>query len=414
MLTDIVVFDQRWIPEHRTDNRAQRLRELAVRAQFLAGWAHALMHRNVPPPAPLTADSPAAGPAAPAGVRLLPACGAFIVVAGRIAPVAVDGVRVFRSQVDPRAFPHASPAVKSDPYWHLKKIGASQKTLAQPYLVGFLDSGIDPTHEDFRGLDIHYGEFDALYALKPGAPAHDPDGHGTHVAGLVAGWTYGVAPGTHIAMAAVLPDAVFDSARILAGIEWLLATEFRPGIFGVDLINASMGGTGYDEVFRTPLQRALVQGTLTIAAVGNNGTAVGLLEYPANYEEVLAVGATREDDRVWLLSAWGVSPTAGAALPVPQLSAPGEGITSTATGGTARHVMREGTSMAAAIVTGVAVLRMSRDPSLWRAPTALRESLMLDLAPLVVLLNEGGWGRINANPAAPVDAASGAAAPCPD
>src|SRR6202000_2714661 len=109
-------------------------------------------------------------------------------------------------------------------------------------------------------------------------------------------------------------------AQIASGLNWLLSTAFRgpDDDPGVDVVNASFGGAGYDAYLYTPLAQArLALGTLMIAAIGNNGEhGINKHGSPGNYDITVGVGAVDRDGTVAPFSDWGtVSQHPGTAKP---------------------------------------------------------------------------------------------------
>ena len=247
--------------------------------------------------------------------------------------------------------------------------------------VAVIDTGVDPDHPDITLADDGWAEFD-IGGESVDSDPHDPQGHGTHVSGTVAG---GNASGTAIGVA---PDAElyhaksFDEsgsttfAAIAAGLDWALESD-------VDVIVMSFGTNDYVAEFIEPIRTAESQGVVTVSAAGNDED--GSSSSPANVVDTLAVGATDVDRAVASFSsgesilteeAWGSD--APDDWPdeylVPDLSAPGVQVTSAAPGGD--YVNRSGTSMAAPHVGGLVALVASVDDDVTtgEARTAIESS----------------------------------------
>lgn len=286
--------------------------------------------------------------------------------------------------------------------WHLTKIGLPDGGAdGRDILVGVLDTGIDATHPDFAGKTIHFQEFNAAGIKVPGGP-RDAGEHGTHVCSTIAGLSSGVAPGASLAVAAVLTqsDAFGRMSgtllQIVNGFDWLVKTALREGVPGVDLINASLGGPGFNTYLQTSVRLAVQVGIPLIAAIGNSGrSGVGHHGSPANYPEVLSVGASDVNDVIANFSDWGTSaPPTGPRYPLPALCAPGVNVYAAKPGGLFQRM--SGTSMATPVVTGVAARRMSANRALVGKPAALFSDLRTKLAPYTPgpVGNLGGAGRI--------------------
>lgn len=286
--------------------------------------------------------------------------------------------------------------------WHLTKIGLeSQSPGGDGILIGILDTGIDANHPEFGGKRIHFAEFDALGRQISNQP-RDAGEHGTHVSSIAAGARAGVAPGADLAIAAVLTqvDALGRMSgtliQIINGFNWLITQRFRDTAPGVDVVNASLGGAGFNDYLQRSARTAFQLGVPLIAAIGNAGRhGIGNHGSPGNYPEVLGIGATDETDTVAPFSDWGVGPMpVGPEYPVPDFSAPGVDVMAARPGGGFQRM--SGTSMATPVVTGVAARRMSANPGLVGHPAALFTDLRSKLAPFNPnpLGNQGGAGRI--------------------
>lgn len=286
--------------------------------------------------------------------------------------------------------------------WHLRRIGLPDGAAdGSGILIGVLDTGIDANHPEFAGKTIHFQEFNAAGRKVPG-PARDAGDHGTHVCSIAAGKHAGVAPGADLAVAAVLthrrPGSGMSGTliQIVAGFDWLVKTTFRPGTPGVDLINASLGGGGFNPYLQQPVRAAHRIGIPLIAAIGNSGRSGGGRHgSPGNYPEVMSVGATDIDDVLADFSDWGVGdPPAGPRYPVPELCAPGVEVHAASPGGGFQRM--SGTSMATPVVAGVAARRMAANAALVGRPAALFVELRRRLAPAGTgpVGNLGGAGRI--------------------
>ncbi|WP_310601881.1 S8 family peptidase, partial [Anaerosporobacter sp.] len=175
----------------------------------------------------------------------------------------------------------------------------------------------------------------------------DLSGHGTSVAGIIAakdnneGIT-GINPNVQLYSARVL-DVNLSSpiSRVVDAIYWAIDE-------GVNIINISFGTTTNSEILHKAIKDAKDANILVIAAAGNNG----IVEYPAAYDEVMAVGSVNSLGEVSDASAQGDTL---------EIVAPGEQVMSSgAFDGVAIH---DGTSMAAHHVTGVASVLWQKDLS---------------------------------------------------
>jgi subtilisin family serine protease len=188
----------------------------------------------------------------------------------------------------------------------------------------------------------------------------DGNGHGTHVAGIVAAATgngegvASVAPGAGVMPVRVLAaDGSGTTEGVVAGIDWAR-------MHGADVINLSLGsevpiaGAVGGDALDAAIRRALAAGVVVVAAAGNSGVPV--CEQPAAAHGLLCVGAVDRRGRRALFSSFGsglglVAP-GGSALPLPD-----EDVLSTYP--PAGYATLAGTSQAAPHVAGVAALLVS-------------------------------------------------------
>jgi subtilisin family serine protease len=318
------------------------------------------------------------------GVNVLGSLGVVIVDADSIDLDAVQArhAQVLQNVPIPLIGTVSTSALPDNPNaWHLPHIHADtwhqNGVTGKGMTVGMLDTGIDPGHPEFAGKSILFHVYDKTAAMT-GSAAHDTGQHGTHVAGLIAGKTVGVAPDASLAVAAVLTEPGSNGenygylAQILAGLDWLV------GLGNVYIINGSFGGSGYNNYYYSTLEGAIdLPGTLLVAAIGNSGL-FGINQHgsPGNYDIVVGVGATDNTDAVCAFSDWG---TQGTAIK-PDFCAPGGAIYSSLPGGT--YGLLSGTSMASPIVAGAAALVLQHHPELVANATALDAKLRSMVRPL--------------------------------
>jgi len=237
------------------------------------------------------------------------------------------------------------------PYqWNLPFIGSERgwrvSTGDPAVIVAVVDTGVDLDHPDLRGRLVP-----GRNVLNPGAPPQDDQGHGTHVAGIIAARTNnhrGVAGVTW--QCRIMPVKVLDARGagnlfdVGDGIIW--ATDN-----GAKVINLSLGNYVESRYLRDAVRYAFARDVVLVAASGND--ALPDSGFPASYPEVLAVSALRPDRRLADYSNY------GAAI---DLTAPGDEIASTFPDD--RYAALSGTSMASPHVAGVAALVRSVNPTL--------------------------------------------------
>lgn len=205
--------------------------------------------------------------------------------------------------------------------------------------VAVLDTGIDLDHPDLRA-NVKGG----VNTINPRKSADDDNGHGTHVAGIVAAvdnaiGVLGVAPRAWLYAVKVLDrqGSGFVS-DIIEGLQWCIDN-------GMQVVNMSFGTSSDVQSFHDAIVAAYNAGLVLVAAAGNSGPGDDTVLYPARYPEVIAVSATDKSDAVPYWSSRG---------PEVELAAPGVDVYSTYKGG--GYATLSGTSMAAPHVTGVAAL----------------------------------------------------------
>ncbi|MFJ4122612.1 S8 family peptidase [[Kitasatospora] papulosa] len=223
-----------------------------------------------------------------------------------------------------------------------------------------LDTGIESAHSEFGGrVGAGYD------AIGDGRDGEDCNGHGTHVAGTVAGATYGVAPA-----ASLVPVRVLDCegsgtwAGIIAGLDWIAQNAEQPAV-----VNASLGGpasSAVDDAF----DALAAEGTLPVVAAGNEDQDACDVS-PARADGVLAVGASDNQDRQATFSNWGTCVW---------LYAPGVDIVSAKLGGGSKTL--SGTSMASPHVAGAAALYKEQHPD--ASPQDVADALATEATPDVL------------------------------
>lgn len=227
--------------------------------------------------------------------------------------------------------------------WGVQRIGAREAWPAsrgEGVKVGVLDTGMEIAHPDLK--DNFKG---GVNLLAPKSLPLDDNGHGTHVAGIIAAvdnnfGVTGASPGAHLYAVKILNSCGYGYfSDVIRGLDWCVRN-------GIEIINLSFGSDQPSPALHQAIKRVVAAGKIVVAAAGNDGTYQSV-DYPAAYPEVIAVGAIDEFDRIALFTSRG---------PELNLVAPGANIFSTALKGFFRSM--SGTSMAAAYVTGaVAVIK---------------------------------------------------------
>jgi subtilisin family serine protease len=235
--------------------------------------------------------------------------------------------------------------------------------------VGVIDTGVDAAHPDLLGKVLAWRDF---VNERPGP--YDDQGHGTHVAGTIAGGSasglpVGVAPGARLVVAKALDrDGQASVSTLLAAAQWMTDPDGNPATADFpSVVNASWGAPDdpASDALRPLLRRWRELGILPVFAAGNSGPR-GTVSVPAAWPEAFAVGALGPGGRVARFSSRGsrAMQEAGTGAPSlkPDVAAPGLGIVSALPGG--GYVAHGGTSMAAPHVAGVAALLRQAAPGL--------------------------------------------------
>jgi thermitase len=226
--------------------------------------------------------------------------------------------------------------------WALTAVGARtawDASRGASVLVADVDTGVDSTHPDLAGKITAGWDF-----VAGDANPSDENGHGTHVAGIIAANTNNGA-----GVAGMAPSAQVLAIRVLdangSGYQSNIAQGVTYAVdHGAKVINLSLGGSSGTTALSDAIKYAAGKGVVVTCASGNNGSTSSI-SYPARYDGCVAVGATDSSDRIASFS------NRGTGLDV---SAPGVSILSTVRGG--RYEYWSGTSMATPMVSGLAAL----------------------------------------------------------
>jgi len=287
----------------------------------------------------------------------------------------------------------------------VKRVGAAPGTLSWTGAgvgVAVVDTGIDFTHADLKPL--------GAACFTAFASCQDDNGHGTHVAGIIAArnnaiGVVGVAPAA-VPYAVKVLDAAGNGqdSTVIAGLDWVAqnADLLSPP---VRVVNMSLGRAGTlddNPALRQAVQAVKAKGVAIVVSAGNDAGLDVTQEVPAGYPEVMAVASTTAvagsngcrvfrgtigaDSASYFTTDGAFDPTTGIGVTV---SAPGEeredvgracsvqslGILSTRLGGGTTRL--SGTSMAAPHVTGVVALAWQRSlaAGLILDPEAIRTTL---------------------------------------
>lgn len=238
---------------------------------------------------------------------------------------------------------------KNPPSWGLDRIDQRglplNKSYTWPESAGkgvtayVIDTGIRITHKDFGGRASYGWDF-----VGNDKTAKDGNGHGTHVAGTIAGAKYGVAKKTKVVAVRVLDNnGAGTTAQVIAGIDWVTKHARKPAV-----ANISLGGYANAQL-DAAVRNSIASGVTYAVAAGNDGLPAGLYS-PARVKQALTVGASDRTDARASFS------NTGAVL---DLFAPGVAITSASYASDTGKATYSGTSMASPHVAGAAALYLA-------------------------------------------------------
>ncbi len=268
----------------------------------------------------------------------------------RVAYVEEDGIVSIRQSTQPNAT------------WGLDRVDQRDLPLDGNYIYDttasnvytyIVDTGVRTNHNDFGGRVLS-----GFTAINDGNGTNDCNGHGTHVAGTVAGANWGVAKAARIVPIRVLNcQGSGSNSGVIAGMDWVAANHIKPAV-----ANMSLGGgasTATDNAV-TNMRNAGV--TVVVAAGNENQNACNVS--PARSGNAITVGSTTSNDVRSNFSNWGSCV---------DIFAPGSNIRSAwHTSNSAANTI-SGTSMAAPHVAGIAALYLANNPQ--ATPTQVENAI---------------------------------------
>nr|WP_269438156.1 S8 family peptidase [Phosphitispora fastidiosa] len=320
----------------------------------------------------------------------------------------------------------AVPAINAPAAWEAGLTG-------QGVTVAVIDTGIYP-HPDLvepNNRIIGFKDF-----VKKKTSPYDDCGHGTHVAGIIAGngtesggQYKGVAPEADLVGVKVLnAKGSGPISNVIAGVQWVVQNK---AVYNIKVVNLSLGAVAKESYTTDPMSQAVEAawdaGLVVVAAAGNSGPEPGTIGTPGINPRIITVGAADDlgtidmgDDVIAEFSSRG--PTIDG-LSKPDLAAPGVGITSLAadtsylpkkninSGGKPKaasmaktpvkpaqaaiseyYITASGTSMATPVVSGTAALLLEQNPD-WM-PDEVKEQVVSNAVDLGFEADAQGAGEI--------------------
>ncbi len=178
--------------------------------------------------------------------------------------------------------------------WNIDLFSGVNKTRDdkdEPILVAVLDTGVQVSHPDLKERIAACQDFTQKSGIK-NDECEDTNGHGTHVAGIIAADS----GKDGLGMTGMDPTAKLFAFKVCdgAGLCWAddVASAIRSAAKeGAQIITISVGSDNESPLVRDAVEAATKDGVLIVAAAGNDGSYSGSLDYPANYASVISVGA---------------------------------------------------------------------------------------------------------------------------
>lgn len=248
-----------------------------------------------------------------------------------------------------------SQGIQTDAPWGLDRIDQNPLPLSTTYddkdVTGFsipayvVDTGIFAGHQDFGGR-VAAG----FTSITDGLGSADCNGHGTHVAGSIAGSTYGAAK-----RATLIPVRVLDCAgsgtysSVMAGLDWIAANH-PAGAPGV--VNMSLGGAASSTL--DAAVRGVIAKGLTVVVAAGNSNIDACTTSPARVKEAITVAASTSADARASFSNFGSCV---------DVFAPGASITSAWISSSTSSAVASGTSMASPHVAGIVARFLVNNPA---------------------------------------------------
>ncbi len=255
--------------------------------------------------------------------------------------------------------------------WHLDRLDQANLPLNLQYLpvaegkdvdIYILDSGINFSHEEFENRAKYSGSDPMDQYNAERREGMDCHGHGTHVASLAAGRTFGVAKEARLYSVRVLNcDNTAPWSVILNGLDYVsrvIPERGRPAI-----VSLSLSGN-YFRTVDLAMRELYDQGIFSVSAAGN-ARVDACTATPASSAFTVTVGGTREGDGIYTFTNFGSCV---------DIFAPGQNVRGADWNCNTCSKFLSGTSMSTPMVSGVAAILLSQEPLL--SPNALKNKLL--------------------------------------
>ncbi|HJU01614.1 MAG TPA: S8 family serine peptidase [Actinomycetes bacterium] len=371
-----------------------------VRAERLVTQAGGRVGRRLPVISGFSATVPR-----PALTRLARMAGVTSVTvdgAVQVSGKAPKGAAAFGDDADRGTMHDLTKAIGAQGLWGKQLTGKGVD-------VALIDTGVLPVNGLRRTGKLYQGADLSLESQDPDLEHLDTNGHGTHMAGIIAGRDdaatnltdarnfVGVAPDARLVSVKVgTASGAVDVSQLIAAIDWVIQHRRDNGL-NIRVLNLSLGTDSVQPYTLDPLMYAAEvawrKGITVVVAAGNQGTTRGRLDSPAADPFLLAVGASDtgsttdlKDDQVAEFS------SRGNGVRNPDLVAPGRSVASLRAPGSHndtnypaavvgdRFFRGSGSSQAAAVVSGAAALLLQQRPTL--TPDQLKALLTSSARPL--------------------------------
>ncbi|MBO8156562.1 MAG: S8 family serine peptidase [Bacillaceae bacterium] len=235
-------------------------------------------------------------------------------------------------------------------------------------VIAVIDTGIDGSHVDLDdGKVIGWKDY-----VKGQSTPYDDNGHGTHVAGIIAGegegnGNYeGVASGAALVGIKVLDrNGSGSMSDVTAGIDWAVQNK---DTYGIEILNLSLGTSassdGTDSTSQA-INNAVDQGLVAVVAAGNSGPGTYTIGSPGAAEKAITVGAGADvgEGGYFLADFSSRGYTADNRIK-PDIVSAGYNIMAPEANSTNGYVQYSGTSMATPFTAGTIALMLDHNPSL--------------------------------------------------